>query len=75
MHTASVVHKTVVFPTRYLWQSAALMRAMDQVDVCYGRGTLRLLATGVERSWGKRDGLLTQGYIMQAGEFMQARAV
>ena len=32
-------------------QSAAVMRAMDQVNAKYGRGTLTPLATGITRPW------------------------
>ena len=41
-----------LFPTRDPRQSAALMRAMDQVNGRYGRGALRPLATGIDRPWG-----------------------
>ena len=51
------------------------MRALDQVDRRYGRGTLRPLATGTTRPWGTRAGLLTQCYTTHAGEIMQATAL
>ena len=64
-----------LFPTRDPRQSAALMRAMDQVNTRYGRGTLRPLATGIARSWGTRAGLLTPRYTTHVGEIMQVRAL
>ena len=64
-----------LFPTRDPRQSATLMRAMDQVNARYGRGTLRPLATGIARPWGTRAGLLTQRYTTHPGEIMQARAL
>lgn len=64
-----------LFPTHDPRQSAALMRAMDQVNARYGRGTLRPLATGIERPWGTRAGRLTPRYTTHPGEIMQARAV
>ena len=62
-------------PTRAPAHSAALMRAMDQVNSRYGRGTLRPLATGSARPWGTRGGRLTQRYTTHAGEIMQATAL
>ena len=64
-----------LFPTREPRQSAALMRAMDQMNSRYGRGTLRPLATGIARPWGTRAGMLTQRYTTHPGEMMQARAL
>ena len=64
-----------LFPTRDPRQSAALMRAMDGVNARYGRGTLRPLATGIDRPWGTRAGLLTPRYTTHPGEILQARAV
>lgn len=48
-----------MFPTRDPAHSAALMRALDQVNARYGRGTLRPLATGTTRPWGTRAERLT----------------
>ena len=64
-----------LFPTRDPVRSAALMRAVDQVNSRYGRGTLRPLATGIARPWGTRAGWLTQRYTTHPGEIMQARAL
>ncbi len=64
-----------MFPTRDPVHSATLMRAMDQVNGRYGRGTLRPLATGTTRPWGTRAGRLTQRYTTHAGEIMQATAL
>ena len=50
-----------LFPTRDPVRSAALMRAMDQVNSRYGRGT--------------RAGRLTPRYTTHPGEIMQARAL
>ena len=62
-------------PTRDPGQSAALMRAMDQVNRRYGRGILRPLATSIARPWGTRAARLTPRYITHLGEIMQARAL
>lgn len=51
------------------------MRTKNGVNARYGRGTLRPLATGVDRPWGTSAGLLTQRYTIHAGEIMQARAL
>ena len=64
-----------LFPTRDPVRSAALMRAMDQVNSRYGRGTLRPLATGTTRPWGTRAGRLTPRYTTHPDEIMQARAL
>jgi len=64
-----------MFPTRDPAHSTALMRAMDQVNSRYGRGTLRPLATGTTRPWGTRAARLTQRYTTHAGEIMQATAL
>ena len=64
-----------MFPTRDPAHSAALMRAMDQVNSRYGRGTLRPLATGTTRPWGTRAGRLTPRYTTHPDEIMQARAL
>ncbi len=68
-------HPRTLFPTRDPAHSAALMRAMDQVNNRYGRGTLRPLATGTARPWGTRAGRLTQRYTTHADEIMQATAL
>ena len=64
-----------LFPTRDPRQSAALMRAVDQVNGRYGRGALRPLATGLDRPWGTRAARLTPRYTTCLGEIMQARAL
>ena len=64
-----------LFPTRDPARSAALMRAVDQVNSRYGRGTLRPLATGIARPWNTRAGRLTPRYTTHPDEIMQARAL
>ena len=64
-----------LFPSRDPVRSAVLMRAMDQVNSRYGRGTLRPLATGIARPWGTRAGRLTPRHTTHPGEIMQARAL
>lgn len=64
-----------MFATRDPARSAALMRALDQVNGRFGRGTLRPLATGLAREWGTRAGRLSPRYTTQTSEIMQARAV
>ena len=64
-----------MFLTRDPAHSAALMRAMDQVNSRYGRGTLRPLATGIARPWNTRAGRLTQRYTTHPNEIMHATAL
>ncbi len=63
-----------LFPTRDPRQSAALMRAVDQVNSRYGRGALRPLATGIDRPWNTRAARLTSRYTTHPAEIMQALA-
>lgn len=43
-------------------KSRRLMQAMDAINSKWGRGTTRLLAEGIERSWKMRRGHLSPGY-------------
>lgn len=43
-------------------QSKQLMGALDAINARYGRGTLRLAAEGIEKSWKMRRGNLSPGY-------------
>ena len=64
-----------LFPTRDRAHSAALMRAMDQVNARYGRGAVRPLATGIDRPWGTRAGHMSQRYTTHPDEIMQGRTL
>ena len=64
----------MLFPTRNPVQSARLMAALDGINGRYGRDTLRLVATGLERSWGTRHHKLSPRYTTRAAEMMVARA-
>ena len=64
----------MMFPTRDPKQSRKVMAAMDAVNARYGRGTLRPLATGIERSWGTRSSRLSPRYTTHAGEMLEATA-
>ena len=64
----------MLFATRDPARSARLMAALDGVNARYGRGTLRVLATGIERSWGTRHQKLSPRYTTRADEMLQARA-
>lgn len=64
----------VLFATRDPVQSAKLMTALDAVNARYGRGTLRPLATGIERSWGTRHDRLSPRYTTRLEEILVATA-
>lgn len=51
------------------------MRALDQVNGRFGRGTLRPLATALARDWDTRAGRLSPRYTTHAEEMMGARAI
>ena len=63
-----------MFPSRDPGRSARLMSALDAVNLRYGRGTLRPLATGIARTWATRQQRLTPRYTTNAAEMMEARA-
>ena len=64
-----------LFPSREPGQSAALMRAMDGINIRYGRGTVRPFSTGISRPWSTRAGRMTQRYTTRSDEIMQARTL
>lgn len=53
--------------------SQLLMAALDQVNEKYGRGTLRLLAEGVQKSWVMRRSYKSPNYSTNWGELPVAR--
>ena len=63
-----------LFPTRDPIASRRLMAALDEVNGRFGRGTLRPLATGIERRWGTRHERLSPRYTTRLDEVMRGRA-
>lgn len=63
-----------LFPTRDPAASARLMAAMDAINGRFGRGTVRPLATGIDRRWGTRHAHLSPRYTTRLEEIMRARA-
>ncbi len=63
-----------LFPTRDPAKSKRLMAALDAANARYGRGALRLLATGIARPWGTRHGRMSPRYTTRADELMEAKA-
>jgi len=64
----------MLFATRDTARSAKVMAALDVVNARYGRGTLRPLATGIERAWATRHDRLSQRYTTNAAEMLVATA-
>lgn len=64
----------MLFASRDAMQSARVMAAMDAVNARYGRGALRPISTGIERSWGSRQSRLSPRYTTQASEMLEAVA-
>lgn len=54
-------------------RSAGLMDALDAINRRYGREAIKPLATGTERSWRPRQGMLSPRFTTDAGEMMEAR--
>ena len=50
------------------------MTAMDAVNARHGRGTLRVLATGIERPWQTRYNRRSQRFTTRLEELMEATA-
>ncbi|MCG3146448.1 MAG: Protein UmuC [Gammaproteobacteria bacterium] len=46
----------------------ALMRVMDRVNACWGRGTLRLAAEGIDPHWRMRRGMMSPCYTTRWAE-------
>jgi DNA polymerase V len=63
------------FPTRDPIQSGRAMGAMDRINARYGRGAVRVLATGIERRWGTRQQRLSPRYTTRLEEILRARAL
>jgi len=64
----------MLFATRDTARSAKAMAALDVVNARYGRGTLRSLATGIERAWATRHDRLSQRYTTNVAEMLVATA-
>lgn len=63
-----------LFPTRDPTRSAALMKALDAVNLRYGRGTLRPGGVGEKPVWSMRRGNLSPCYTTRFEEMLQVRA-
>ncbi len=63
-----------LFPTRDPHQSAALMRAMDSVNLRFGRNTLRPGIVAARPRWGMRCTNLSPSYTTRADELLQVQA-
>lgn len=48
--------------------NSALMRAMDRINACWGRGTLRLAAEGVAPAWRMRRRMMSPCYTTRWAE-------
>ncbi len=64
----------MLFATHDTARSAKVVAAFDVVSARYGRGTLRPLATGIERPWATRYDRLSQRYTTNAAEMLVATA-
>ncbi|MCZ2148203.1 MAG: Y-family DNA polymerase [Bryobacterales bacterium] len=51
----------------------ALMRVMDRINACWGRGTLRLAAEGVHQGWRMRRGMMSPCYTTRWAELPVVR--
>lgn len=62
------------FPSRDPGKSSALMRAMDAVNLRFGRNTLRPATLAGRPRWGMRRGNISPSYTTRADELMRVRA-
>ena len=51
------------------------MKALDGINERYGRGTLRLVAEGVDKTWQMRRGNLSPGYTTSRNGLATVRAI
>ena len=51
----------------------ALVRVMDRINACWGRGTLRLAAEGVHQGWRMRRGMMSPCYTTHWAELPVVR--
>ncbi|MFT8598318.1 Y-family DNA polymerase [Acetobacter orientalis] len=56
-------------------QDTALMEAMDTVNRRFGRGALRPLSTGLERSWKPRQNMLSPRFTTEWQEIMEVKTL
>lgn len=56
-------------------QDTALMEAMDTVNRRFGRGALRPLSTGIERSWKPRQNMLSPRFTTEWQEIMEVKTL
>lgn len=64
-----------LFPSRDPVRSAALMAALDAVNLRYGRNTLRPGGGGQKRVWSMRQSKLSPCYTTRFEDILQARAI
>lgn len=62
------------FATRGPEASRRVMAAMDAVNARHGRGTLRVLATGIERPWQTRHSRRSRRFTTRLDEVLEATA-
>ena len=72
LRPAAEVPRTLFDPPRE--RSAALMRAMDELNARYGRGTIFPAAMGVERSWRQRAEHHSPRYTTRLSDLPRVRA-
>jgi DNA polymerase V len=64
----------MLFSSRNQMKSNAIMGALDAVNARYGSGTLRPLATGIERGWQARHHRRSPRYTTRLDEILIAKA-
>lgn len=55
-------------------RSEALMTAFDAVNERFGRGTIRMLASGIQPTWKARASMLSQRFTTSLDEMLEARS-
>jgi DNA polymerase V len=70
----SSVQPANLFPSRDPVRSAAVMRALDAVNVRYGRGTLRPGAVVSKPRWGMRQSNVSPRYTTHIEEILRVKA-
>ena len=63
-----------LFATRSPQASAKIMGVMDAINARYGRGTLRVAATGFTRSWATRAQRLSPRYTTRLEDILRVLA-
>ncbi|MFT8945996.1 MAG: Y-family DNA polymerase [Acetobacter aceti] len=63
-----------LFQSRDPVRSSSLMEALDAVNGRYGRGTIRPLSTGLDRTWRARQAMLSPAYTTRLQDIMEVRS-